>query len=123
MGERNVTISQDAHGNVILTGDANVVVVQQLQAVPELEPSPTPGEVGPNPYKGLEAFQEEDADRFFGREVLIAKLWERFRELHAPPPPGQARHRFLPIFGPSGSGKSSLVTKARGSASAQFVTM
>ncbi|MGW6613013.1 nSTAND1 domain-containing NTPase [Streptomyces erythrochromogenes] len=50
------------------------------------------------PYAGLSAFQPEDADRFFGREHLTAELLAKARD-----------HRFLTVFGPSGSGKSSLL--------------
>jgi WD40 repeat protein/class 3 adenylate cyclase len=50
------------------------------------------------PYRGLAAFQPEDADRFFGREHLVAELVERLD-----------RDRVLFVVGPSGSGKSSLV--------------
>jgi ABC-type branched-subunit amino acid transport system substrate-binding protein len=62
-------------------------------------------QIGPNPYKGLLAFQETDGDRFFGRETQIQKLWDKFRSLHDDP----SAIRLLPIHGPSGSGKSSLV--------------
>src|SRR5581483_486605 len=51
-----------------------------------------------NPYKGLRAFGEEDADDFFGREALTEHLVERL-----------AGTRFLAVVGPSGSGKSSVV--------------
>ena len=50
------------------------------------------------PYVGLAAFQEADAEFFFGREKLVDTLLERIQET-----------RFLCIAGPSGSGKSSLV--------------
>ncbi|MFF4424663.1 hypothetical protein ACFY04_28470 [Streptomyces sp. NPDC001549] len=50
------------------------------------------------PYAGLSAFQPEDADRFFGRERLTGELLAKVRD-----------HRFLAVFGPSGSGKSSLL--------------
>ncbi len=50
------------------------------------------------PYKGLAAFQPEDASFFFGRETLVDEL---VRRLHA--------SRTLVIGGPSGSGKSSLL--------------
>lgn len=53
----------------------------------------------PNPYKGLRAFQETDAQDFFGRDQLIERLYQRSR--------GEAR--FLAVVGPSGSGKSSVV--------------
>ena len=64
--------------------------------------------LGPNPYKGLEAFQEADAARFFGREQLTQDIWEKFQGLHQTPSDGSARLRFLAILGPSGSGKSSV---------------
>jgi class 3 adenylate cyclase len=58
--------------------------------------SPTPGEA---PFKGLEFFDVEDSDLFFGRETLTTKLWKRLQDA-----------KFLSIvIGASGSGKSSLV--------------
>ncbi len=50
------------------------------------------------PYRGLAAFQPDDADRFFGRDDLVAELVERVE-----------RDRVLFVIGPSGSGKSSAV--------------
>src|SRR5215212_6283769 len=59
------------------------------------------------PYKGLNYFDELDADLFVGREVLTAKLVDRVLSLTSN---GQPRdNRFLAIIGASGSGKSSLV--------------
>ena len=55
-----------------------------------------------NPYKGLQAFQEADADDFYGREALTERLLDRLREAHE-------FSRFLAVVGPSGSGKSSVV--------------
>lgn len=55
-----------------------------------------------NPYKGLRAFGEGDADDFFGRDGLIEELVERMA--------GAASDAgLLAVVGPSGSGKSSLV--------------
>ncbi|MFE9555188.1 hypothetical protein ACFYOD_17135 [Streptomyces sp. NPDC006703] len=56
-----------------------------------------PGETR-TPYAGLSAFQPEDVDRFFGRERLTDEVLAKVRN-----------HRFLAVFGPSGSGKSSLL--------------
>lgn len=53
---------------------------------------------GANPYRGLFAFAESDADLFFGRERLVEQMAE---DLGA--------HPFLAVVGPSGSGKSSVV--------------
>ena len=50
------------------------------------------------PYRGLSAFQEEDAKFFFGRENLSNKLFDIVQ--HVP---------VVSIIGPSGSGKSSLI--------------
>jgi WD40 repeat protein/DNA-binding SARP family transcriptional activator len=50
------------------------------------------------PYVGLRPFQEDDADRFFGRDGDVARLLDRLDAV-----------RFLAVLGPSGSGKSSLV--------------
>jgi WD40 repeat protein/serine/threonine protein kinase len=55
-----------------------------------------------NPYKGLRAFQEEDADDFFGREALVERLMGRLSE-------DDPLSYFLAVIGPSGSGKSSVV--------------
>ena len=50
------------------------------------------------PYRGLQSFDEGDAELFFGREADIQRLIEK---LKAAP--------FLAVLGRSGSGKSSLV--------------
>ncbi|WP_330272170.1 hypothetical protein OG205_35005 [Lentzea sp. NBC_00516] len=56
------------------------------------------GENDATPYLGLTAFGIEDADRFFGRDDLAADIAGRIR-----------RQRVVGVFGPSGSGKSSLI--------------
>jgi energy-coupling factor transporter ATP-binding protein EcfA2 len=53
---------------------------------------------GQAPYVGLAAFGVGDGDRFFGRDRLVAELCARVAE-----------QRFVVVFGPSGSGKSSLL--------------
>jgi WD40 repeat protein/transcriptional regulator with XRE-family HTH domain len=50
------------------------------------------------PYKGLDVFEEEDADLFFGRERLVEELVRRVETSRA-----------MFVIGPSGSGKSSLM--------------
>ena len=50
------------------------------------------------PYQGLEVFDEEHADFFFGRERDVQRLVEKLKAT-----------RFLAVLGASGSGKSSLV--------------
>ncbi|MEU9473952.1 helix-turn-helix domain-containing protein [Streptomyces avermitilis] len=50
------------------------------------------------PYRGLARFETGDSGLFFGREQLTADLVDMLR-----------RRRFAAVFGPSGSGKSSLL--------------
>ncbi|MGC0332845.1 WD40 repeat protein [Streptomyces sp. SAI-170] len=50
------------------------------------------------PYRGLDAFREEDAEHFFGREEETDRLVDAVE-----------RHLVVPVVGPSGSGKTSLV--------------
>ncbi len=51
-----------------------------------------------SPYRGLARFEPDEHTRFFGRDQLTAELLRRVAE-----------HRLVPVFGPSGSGKSSLL--------------
>ncbi|AUT00812.1 4-hydroxybutyrate CoA-transferase [Nostoc sp. CENA543] len=81
------------------------LTVYLSQVRTELETSQPPThKLGANPYQGLLAFREMDGDRFFGRDKHIEQLWQRFRQLHD----NETTVRVLPIYGPSGSGKSSL---------------
>jgi len=56
-----------------------------------------------NPYKGLRPFQAADSRDFFGRESLVEQLLARLGET------GDMA-RFLAVLGPTGSGKSSLLS-------------
>ncbi|MET7637187.1 WD40 repeat domain-containing protein [Streptomyces sp. NPDC005438] len=56
------------------------------------------GDQIPPPYLGLSRFEPKDSDLFFGREQLVDQLHELTR-----------RFPFTAVFGPSGSGKSSLL--------------
>ncbi len=103
---RDIKVERDAIGNTMISGDGNVVIVQASRSIEYTEAKPSP--IGPNPYKGLSAFNENDSDRFFGRETLTVELWQKFRALHEPAPGAEPPIRLLPILGPSGSGKSSL---------------
>ncbi|HZI44819.1 MAG TPA: BTAD domain-containing putative transcriptional regulator, partial [Ilumatobacter sp.] len=51
-----------------------------------------------NPFKGLRAFRETDANDFFGRDELVRETLQRVKS-----------HGLTAVVGPSGSGKSSLV--------------
>jgi formylglycine-generating enzyme required for sulfatase activity len=82
------------------------MLLEQLPGVIRPAPATEPERVIdpariPNPFKGLEAFQQTDAHLFFGREDLTQKLLDRLGD--------QRADRFLAVVGASGSGKSSLV--------------
>jgi len=106
MSDHNeITIGRNAEGNIIVSGNNNQIEIIQrgtnktdFEEASEAEKT----DIGPNPYKGLEAFHEQDKDRFFGREELAEKLRKVYHALF------ESDIRFLPIIGPSGSGKSSL---------------
>ena len=76
----------------ISTGQAGVDSEQPT--LPQLKP-PAPGAP---PYKGLQSFIEADAEWFYGREKLIARIIQRLQD-----------SPFLAVIGASGSGKSSVV--------------
>ncbi len=56
------------------------------------------GEESLNPYPGLAAFTEADAEIFFGREAEVTQLWRKITS-----------RRLLAVIGPSGVGKSSFL--------------
>ncbi|MBI3240896.1 MAG: hypothetical protein HYZ49_01190 [Chloroflexi bacterium] len=81
--------------DVVQVGAGATVIIGAAPSAPE-EEAPAPGNP---PFKGLQYFDENDAEWFFGREHLVAKLVGRLRD-----------NRFLAIvIGASGSGKSSIV--------------
>jgi WD40 repeat protein/transcriptional regulator with XRE-family HTH domain len=76
----------------------------ELAATVRREDAPTPGLC---PYKGLNFYDESDAELFVGREALTTRLVERV--LYLTSSSEATKERFLAIVGASGSGKSSLV--------------
>ena len=100
-------VNLDAQHDVNIGGDVigrdKITVGYTLQEVEDLivklgssfQSKPFDGRC---PYIGLDSFTEDEADRFFGRDGLVADLLERVKA-----------SRFVLIAGPSGSGKSSLV--------------
>ena len=91
-GGKSYNLSGDFRGAIVNIESTfvNTAAVQDLEGLP---PQP-----GAPPYRGLQYFDEADADHFLGREALTAKLAGRLRET-----------RFLAVIGASGSGKSSVV--------------
>ncbi len=107
------TIGPDAHiaptreAGPASPEDRTITPADEVEAVPStltyeatVVEAPT-GEID-NPYKGLRAFQQADADDFFGREALVEQLIARLKDTGT-------QGRFLAVIGPSGSGKSSVV--------------
>jgi tetratricopeptide (TPR) repeat protein len=89
-------------GDKIVTGGGDYVVYNitttviseaQVKTIEDLPPEP-----GDPPFQGLQYFDESDADRFFGREELTARIVGRL-----------GKTPFLAVIGASGSGKSSVV--------------
>ncbi|MBD3883177.1 caspase family protein [Phormidium tenue FACHB-886] len=64
----------------------------------EQPPAPLPQPGGICPYRGMECFNEDHAEYFFGREALTGELLEKVQH-----------DRFVAVVGASGIGKSSLV--------------
>ncbi|MBI5082312.1 MAG: hypothetical protein HZB17_13585 [Chloroflexi bacterium] len=94
--DKIVATTTTAGGHIIQAEAGATIIVGATRAAPTAEDeAPAPGE---SPFKGLQYFDEADAELFFGREMLTAKL---VGQLH--------KHRFLAVVGGSGSGKSSLV--------------
>jgi hypothetical protein len=84
--------SQDAHGRMAET--AFITPVETLLTIcPQLALSDV------QPYLGLAAFKESDAEFFFGRKREEDRLLVSLAK----------EPRFLAVLGPSGSGKSSVV--------------
>lgn len=110
-GQGTSTLSQAAGGERLPTlpvvlayvracgGDPEEWEGRWRQAAAEVAAEPRAGDedAGP-PYRGLARFEPGDADLFFGRDELTDRLFELTRS-----------RRFTAVFGPSGSGKSSLL--------------
>jgi WD40 repeat protein/transcriptional regulator with XRE-family HTH domain len=82
------------------------IVSRLLDLAANVRREDAPG-LGLCPYKGLNYFDEADADLFVGREKWISRLTERVLSMTSTESQGQSR--FLAVVGSSGSGKSSLV--------------
>ncbi len=85
-------LSGDFRGAVVNI-QSTIVSNAEVKDLENLPPEP-----GDPPFQGLQYFDEKDADRFFGREALVARIVGRLTTL-----------RFLAVIGASGSGKSSVV--------------
>lgn len=92
MGMVNAIAPQDGYGRLAET--AFMIPAETLRLIcPCLVLSDD------QPYLGLSAFKESDAEFFFGRSREVERLLDALRR----------EPRFLAVLGPSGSGKSSVV--------------
>jgi hypothetical protein len=107
VGERAVVVERAAVGTVITTGDKNnvrvTIVVADKRLIAQLQAPVQTAVLINNPYRGLDAFYETNAEFFFGRRKLTRRAWLLFQRLQHGFGP-----RILAIVGGSGSGKSSL---------------
>ena len=105
--ERGIKISlllKDAPPEAIASALSDRCEAEYARAWQELQQERKSKRPTANPYRGLEAFTEEAAHLFFGREAESDALWARCRALFDQP----GGLRILTVLGPSGSGKSSL---------------
>ena len=100
--------SVDARGGMgVQVGEGNTQIIytyNRLTWTDGVAPPPLVSVSGviDSPYRGLGAFEEQDAAFFFGRETAITELLERMsRHLQGP--------GLLVVSGVSGAGKSSLL--------------
>ncbi|MBD2078310.1 PQQ-binding-like beta-propeller repeat protein [Phormidium sp. FACHB-592] len=101
-GDHNQSIGQIYGGIVVYVSGGEAIINSFPQGSSSEAKTSNLTEIDANPYKGLLAFHEEDSANFFGRSSDIQHLWEQFWHLQ------NVAIRLLPIYGPSGSGKSSL---------------
>ena len=103
-GNCNQTIGQVYDGMVVYVSGGRAIFNPGAEESSDGEAGSSSPSIGPNPYKGLLAFHEEDSKYYFGRAQDIDDLWNKLRDIHET----EGATRLLPIQGPSGSGKSSL---------------
>ncbi|WP_235978220.1 nSTAND1 domain-containing NTPase [Streptomyces lycii] len=104
------TLSQAAAGKQLPTRAVTLAYVRACggdvvewerrwrEASAELAAETADDETSRPPYRGLTRFEPGDAELFFGRDQLVERLIRLNR-----------KHRLTAVFGPSGSGKSSLL--------------
>lgn len=101
-----VTLHADAQGHIHFHGNAaDLYVVSQYGLYTPSEHN-EPYRV---PYPGMRPFYPQDALYFFGRQQLSKQLYDRLYTAYCLCQEGKRSVRLLPVLGPAGIGKSSLV--------------
>ncbi len=95
--KRGVVVGMITKGHEQLGRNQETTFATPTEVIFEICPEIQPSEICP--YLGLESFSAETERFFFGRTALTEKLLTTLR----------GGCRFLAVFGPSGSGKSSVV--------------
>jgi hypothetical protein len=98
---RSIDVGRDANSSTIVSGNRATIIINNYYChedtkVKTIEPDGK--DSLPCPYKSLFHFRPDDAEIFYGRGVFVDELLTAV----------QTRN-FVPIFGASGSGKSSVV--------------
>jgi WD40 repeat protein len=94
--QNNLVKGANVGGNLTFAPVQNIIETQIIQSSVEVV---TQRELNKNsPYQGLKRFNFKDRERFFGRDKLIARLFEAVN-----------RSSLSLVLGASGSGKSSVV--------------
>lgn len=102
IGDNAIRVEGNVLGSALITGDGNVVTIVYSGDFVRTNQTHAP-----NPYRGLQAFDETSTEFFFGRERVVDRLIRRLTSLTTPAAVGTTR--LLTILGPSGCGKSSVV--------------
>ena len=101
-GKIKQNIREAEYAATSATGDANIIITnyyyrEEARLAPA-ESSDAVDENLPCPYRGLFHFGPNNAEFFFGREIVIEELYHATKT-----------RNFIPLLGASGSGKSSVV--------------
>jgi signal transduction histidine kinase len=106
MGKIQFIDARDEAYNAAITSITDILSKPSPSSTPEPDHfTPPLSNFEPrNPFKGLRSFREDDKGDFFGRDALVDDFVSTIVSMLESGQP-----RLLPIIGPSGSGKSSVV--------------
>ena len=104
----DIRVERSVFGSALVTGDRNTVNIVTVVYAADVQRQLSADTAGsPNPYRGLDAFDETSAAMFFGREQVVENLVARLDRVSSPVV--SSSRRLLAVMGPSGCGKSSVI--------------